>query len=113
MLDTGSVMKKIRKHNAKRIFLQVPEGLKTRVLGFARELEGKGVEVFISVEPCYGACDLRDREARSLGCDLLLHLGHSDYGVMSSLPVVYEEMAMDFDPVPLLKAHLQDIKPIH
>ncbi len=111
MLDTGSVMKKISKHKAKRIFLQIPEGLKTRVLEMARGLEREGLEVFISVDPCYGACDLRDHEARMLGCDLILHVGHSDYGLKSKIPVIYEEFRMDYDPVPLLKNFLQDLKP--
>lgn len=111
MLDAGSVLKKIRKHRARKIFIQAPEGLKTRVLGMASDLEKHGLETVISVDPCYGACDLRDREAKSLGCDLILHLGHSDYGIKSSLPVIYEELVMDFDPIPLLRNFLKDLKP--
>jgi len=111
MLDTRSVMKKIRKHRGKRIFLQVPEGLKIQVLKYARDLERKGLEVFISVDPCYGACDLRDHEAEVLGCDLILHIGHSDYGLKSRVPVVYEEFRMDYDPTPLLKNSLHDLEP--
>jgi 2-(3-amino-3-carboxypropyl)histidine synthase len=111
MLDTESAMKKIRKHKAKKIFLQIPEGLKTRVLEMAKNLEKHGLEVFISVDPCYGACDLRDHEAKMLGCDLILHVGHSDYGLKSKIPVIYEEFRMDYDPVPLLKNILHDLKP--
>jgi 2-(3-amino-3-carboxypropyl)histidine synthase len=111
MLDTGSVLKKIKDQTAKKIFIQVPEGLKTRVLGMASDLEKHGLETIISVEPCYGACDLRDREAKSLGCDLILHFGHSDYGIKSSLPVIYDELKMDFNPIPLLKNSLNDLRP--
>jgi 2-(3-amino-3-carboxypropyl)histidine synthase len=111
MLDTGKVARRIRERKARRVFLQVPEGLKTRVLEIAGELEKKGLEVFISVDPCYGACDLRDREAEALGCDVILHMGHSDYGLKSRIPVIYEDFTMDFDPVPLLKNSLHELKP--
>lgn len=103
-------MKKIRKHKARRILIQIPEGLKTRVLGIAKDLEKKGLEVFISVDPCYGACDLMSHEAKLLGCDLILHVGHTDYGVKSRIPVIYEEFGMEFDPTQLLKNSLKDLK---
>lgn len=111
MFDADKLAERIRKAKARRIFLQVPEGLKTRVLEIAKELEKHGLEVLVSVEPCYGACDLRDREARMLGCDLILHLGHTDYGVKSSLPVIYEDFGVEYDPVPLLKNFLDELKP--
>ncbi|NOZ82005.1 MAG: diphthamide biosynthesis enzyme Dph2 [Candidatus Micrarchaeota archaeon] len=59
-----------------RILIQVPEGLKTRALRIAEEFERKGATVFISCEPCYGACDLRLRERDELGAEKLVHFGH-------------------------------------
>ncbi len=70
------VKKAIRKKKPKRVLLQVPEGLKERALEIAEVLEKEGIETFISAEPCYGACDLRIHEAKTLGCDAILHLGH-------------------------------------
>lgn len=102
---------KLKTQNAKKIFLQAPEGLKTRVLDIAESLEKTGFEVIIGCDPTYGACDLRDNEALSLGCDLLLHIGHSDFGVKSHLPVIYEPYEMEFDPLPLLKKHLPSLSP--
>lgn len=110
MLDTRTIMGKIRKHKAKRIFIQVPEGLKISVLEFAKDLESKGLKAFISVDPCYGACDLMDHEAKLLGCDLILHIGHTNFGLNSKIPVIYEEYSMDFDPSSLLKNSLKDLK---
>jgi 2-(3-amino-3-carboxypropyl)histidine synthase len=110
MLDTGSVIGKLKRFKAKRVFLQVPEGLKTRVLELSRDIEDAGFKVFISVEPCYGACDLRDREAKDLGCDVILHVGHSDFGLKSALPVIYEEYRIDFDPTPILKKNLSGLR---
>jgi 2-(3-amino-3-carboxypropyl)histidine synthase len=110
MFETGRIIPKLKGAGARRVFLQVPEGLKTRVQEFARELEEAGMTVFVSVEPCFGGCDLRDREAKSLGCDALVHVGHSDYGVKPVLPVIYEEYGVDFDPVPLLRRNLRELK---
>lgn len=110
MLEATSVMPKLKSLRARRVFIQVPEGLKTRALDFASGLEKAGIRAFISIEPCFGACDIRDREARLLGCDALLHVGHSDYGLKAALPVIYEEYRIDFDPVPLLKRHIPALK---
>lgn len=110
MLDTGNILKKLERLRARRVLLQVPEGLKTRVLEIATELEESGFEVMISVEPCFGGCDVRDDEARRLGCDAVVHVGHSDYGVKASLPVVYEEYRLGVDPTPFLKKALGELK---
>lgn len=103
------MLKKLKKAKAKRVFLQVPEGLKTGAFELVDFLEGKGIEIFLSVEPCFGACDLRDREAKSLGCDLLLHVGHSDFGLKTKVPVIYEEFEIPCDPIPLLEWHLKKL----
>lgn len=110
MLDTGSLAAKLRKRKARRVFLQVPEGLKARVQEFANDLEASGFHVLISVEPCFGACDIRDREAKAMGCDVLVHVGHADFGVKPVIPVIYEEYMIDFDPVPLLRSNLKGLK---
>jgi 2-(3-amino-3-carboxypropyl)histidine synthase len=107
MPDTGSLVRKLRKMKARTILLQVPEGLKIRAQEMASELESSGFSVFISIEPCFGACDIRDREAKSLGCDVLVHVGHSDYGLRTALPVIYDEYGIDFDPVPLLTQNIE------
>ncbi len=71
--------------------MQVPEGLKSKALSIAQELEKAGNEVLISCEPCYGACDLCDSEAKRLGCEKIIHYGHSKF-VDSIVPVEYVEM---------------------
>lgn len=77
-----------------KILLQVPEGLKSKALQIAGELEKQGSEVLICCEPCYGACDLRDIEAKRLGCEKIIHYGHSRF-VDSKLPVEYVELKSD------------------
>lgn len=77
-----------------KILLQVPEGLKSKALPIAQELEKDGNEVLISCEPCYGACDLRDVEAKRLGCEKIIHYGHGRF-VESEIPVEYAELKSD------------------
>ncbi len=109
-MDKGSVIRKLKAAGAGKVLVQVPEGLKPWVLEFAGELESAGLRAFISVEPCFGACDIRDREALMLGCDALLHIGHSDCGVKACLPVIYEEYRIETDPVPLLRKSMPMLK---
>lgn len=100
----------LKELKAKRVFLQYPEGLKTRVQDMAKAFEAEGFEVVISTEPCYGACDLRDEEALRLGCDALLHIGHEDFGLESRLPVVYWLYYIDADPIPVLEKGFEKLE---
>jgi len=115
--ELGELVSNVKKTGARRVLLQEPEGLKTRVLDIADKIEkegkDKGIKVFVSCDPCYGGCDLIDREAKSLGCDLLVHIGHSEFNLRrkTQVPVIYEEYLLDFNPIPLLKKHLKLLRP--
>jgi 2-(3-amino-3-carboxypropyl)histidine synthase len=76
--------------------LQIPEGLKRKALDIADETG----DVVIDCEACYGACDLCIGEAKSLGCDGIIHY----------VPVEYREIRQDYDPVPVLEKNLEKIK---
>jgi len=57
--------------------LQFPEGLKKYAMGIASEIEKKtGASVYISADPCFGACDLDT--ALLERADLLFHFGHAE-----------------------------------
>ncbi len=94
----------------KRVLLQVPEGLKTKAQRIAEELERLGAEVFISCDPCFGACDLRGDEARRLGCDLIVHVGHSDMGVRSPVPVIYDQYPLKANVAAIIEKHAAGLK---
>ena len=78
--------------------LQAPDGLKRKVLEIADDLG----DVLIDCESCYGACDIAINEAKTLGCDGIIHLGHSKL-LESDLPVEYKELREDFEIKPFLK----------
>jgi 2-(3-amino-3-carboxypropyl)histidine synthase len=85
--------------------LQIPDGLKTKVIKIADELG----DVLIDCESCYGACDLCIDEAKALGCDGIIHYGHSKL-IESDIPVEYVEMREDYNPVPVLEKGFEKIK---
>jgi len=110
-IDCERLVREIRGRKANKALLQLPEGLKMQALEIAKALEPSGAEILLSVETCYGACDILDREARSLGCDLIIHVGHSEMLGKTQVPVIYEEYRMAFDPVPLLEKNLKALEP--
>lgn len=71
------VKQEILKLGAKRVLIQLPEGLKPEAPRLARIIEKFGALPIVSADPCYGACDLATAEAESLGVDLIVHYGHS------------------------------------
>jgi 2-(3-amino-3-carboxypropyl)histidine synthase len=81
----------IGKLGAKRVLLQLPEGLKPEGPRLAKIVEKTGAIPIISANPCYGACDLATAEAQSLGVDLIVHFGHARLLKHEPVPTVYVE----------------------
>ncbi len=91
MKELARELKTIRN---KKIALQIPEGLKHRAREIIDLLERQGNEVYLFIDPCYGACDLRDREAAELGVDLLIHVGHAPFPIKTKIPVKFIELRL-------------------
>lgn len=85
--------------------LQVPDGLKRKVLEIADEIG----DVLIDCESCFGGCDLAIQEAKILGCDKIIHYGHSKF-MNTEIPVEYIELREDYDPIPVLEKEFDKIK---
>ncbi len=99
----------LKQLKAKRVFVQYPEGLKTKIQDIDEELKKNGFETILCCEPTFGACDVRDFEAKRLGCDAILHIAHTDFGVKSELPVVYWDYFFDADPIPIIEKEFEKI----
>ena len=79
VLEEAKIVEEVRRRGAKRLLIQMPEGLKPLGFNLARFLEQQlDVEVFVSGDPCYGACDLALDPKRHVEADLLIHLGHAE-----------------------------------
>lgn len=85
-LDLNNLKSRIKKTNAKTLFIQLPEGLKTKV----DEIQEKfsGYTLFFSTDPIFGACDLQEHLAKRTNCDLTIHFGHTCF-VPNSKKVIY------------------------
>ncbi|KAJ1667202.1 Diphthamide biosynthesis protein 1 [Coemansia sp. RSA 1813] len=68
----------VRRLKATRVALQFPEGLLMFACTISDILELFGnVEVVIMGDVTYGACCIDDYTAKALGCDFIVHYGHS------------------------------------
>ena len=68
----------VMKAGARKVALQLPEGLLMYACVISDILEHfTGVETLIMGDVTYGACCVDDLSAKALGCDFLIHYGHS------------------------------------
>lgn len=85
------IKQEIQRLGAKRVLLQLPEGLKPEGPRLSAVVEKAGALPIISADSCYGACDLAVDEAEHLGADLILHFGHARMLKHEKVPTVYVE----------------------
>ncbi len=86
----------ILEHKPSRILLQIADGLKFLAETIVDYIESISpyVEVYLSGSPTYGSCDIPVDEARALGIDAIVHVGHNSYPYMGyhvDTPVLYIE----------------------
>jgi len=79
--DYDRVIEEIEKRGAKKVLLQFPEGLKYFSTEIVEKIQSKmpNVELIISGEPSWGACDVAEDEANIINADLIIHFGHTPY----------------------------------
>lgn len=90
-LEEERLKEEVKKRQAKRVFIQLPEGLKAEGPRLASVVEKAGALAVVSADPCYGACDMAFQDAQSLGADLLVHYGHSEMMCQEQVPTIYVE----------------------
>ncbi|MCS7124222.1 MAG: diphthamide biosynthesis enzyme Dph2 [Candidatus Bathyarchaeota archaeon] len=101
----------IVKYEAKRVLIQLPDGLKVEGPRLARIVEKAGALPIISADPCYGGCDLATAEAESLGVDLLVHYGHAKLLKYEKVPTIYIEARATLDISEAVEKALPLIEP--
>ena len=81
LLDVDKIVKDItqicKKRGSKCCFVQLPEGLIHLAHKISSEVLKEGIRCVVSVDPCFGACDIPYWKAKILGCDLIVHVGHA------------------------------------
>ncbi len=89
--EKSRVKEFLEQHKAKRAAVQLPSGLRPKLDEINEAFDEAGVELVVMANSCYGACDLADGDAELVGCDVLIHYGHSDMGLKTRLPTLYVE----------------------
>ncbi len=67
----------LKEKKAKTAIVQIPEGLKQKTKEIIDELSKECENVFMKMDPCYGACDLPLHDMKVLNADCIIHIGHS------------------------------------
>ena len=89
--EEDRVKREIERRKAKRVLIQLPEGLKREGQRLAAIAERAGAVPIVSADPCYGACDLATLDAKSLDVDLIVHYGHSEMMKQEGIRTLFVE----------------------
>src|SRR6266498_2067392 len=105
-LEENKLLAEITGRGARRILIQLPDGLKNegaRLAGLVRERTG--AEVFVSATPAWGACDLSLDAAARLKADLLVHYGHNEFlrDGSNGIPVLYIPAKSKHEVLPVVE----------
>ena len=77
-LEIPKTIWRIRRDNFKMVALQLPEGLTMFATSLSDIIEKfTTAQTLIMSDVTYGACCVDDFSARALGCDFMVHYGHS------------------------------------
>ena len=109
-IPKSEILKELKRIGAKRVLIQSPEGLRREAEELAGFLEENNIEVFLHGEINYGACDPADREAKLVGCDALIHLGHSYMKLPLEVPTIFVPAFARVSVVEALKENIGEIK---
>lgn len=83
-LEIDRISSEIKKKKARRVLIQLPDGLKPYaaqiVDAIQEKLKAKNKpEIMIYFGTCFGACDLPIEEAKIANIDLIVQFGHSPW----------------------------------
>ena len=93
MIPLSDLIDDLHARGAKKVAVQLPEGLKRGTTMLARALRDEGFEVTVCGDACWGACDLAlDALADA---DVLVHVGHTP--VTPEKNVIYIPFRQDID----------------
>ncbi|AGK60541.1 diphthamide biosynthesis enzyme Dph2 [Archaeoglobus sulfaticallidus PM70-1] len=96
-IDFDGIFEELKRRNALRVGLQLPDGLKFRAKEIADIFESRGYEVIISGSHSFGACDLDLSLLDEV--DVLVHFAHTpiyELDMVIYAPYYYE---YDFDRI--------------
>jgi 2-(3-amino-3-carboxypropyl)histidine synthase len=109
-LEIDRVVSEIKSRQAKRILLQLPDGMRPFAFQLLEAIEkSSNALVFLSGDSCYGACDIAITQAEELNTDLVVHYGHSSMINNAKIPVLYVHAKIDIDVDRLIEEALPSL----
>jgi 2-(3-amino-3-carboxypropyl)histidine synthase len=110
-LQVDRVVQEISRRKSKRVILQLPDGLMQYAVQISNKIShDTSAEVIISLDSCYGACDLAVHAASRLNADLIVHYGHAPWAGNPSTPTIYVEAFASVDIGSLLPKTINFLK---
>ena len=102
----------ISKYSAKKILIQLPDGLKPFVPKIIDSLKKRtNATFYVSADPCYGACDLAVDDAKIIGADLIIHYGHTPINIHTDVKVIHINVESKIPIEQIVNKALTIIKP--
>ena len=116
-LEIPKTIWRIRRDQFKRVALQLPEGLTMFATTISDIIEKfTGAETVIMADVTYGACCVDDFSARALGCDLMVHYGHScliPVDTTSQIKMLYVFVDIKLDSLHFIETIKANLDPQH
>lgn len=108
-LDLKWLEAELRRTGAGYVLLQAPLGLRSTAVHIAKALQSSGFRTAISSSNCWGGCDMPYEEAKALGVDTIIHVGHTPFMRRDPIRTIYLECRYT-DPSPILELipHIND-----
>ncbi len=95
----------LKKRKPKKVLIQLAEGIKQNAPEISEIIKRLGIEGIFSGQTCWGGCSVAVCEAKELGVDLIVHIGHAEF-MKTDFPVLYIEVRDILDLKPLLEKSL-------
>jgi 2-(3-amino-3-carboxypropyl)histidine synthase len=108
-LEEDRLVAEIIGRGARRLLIQLPDGLKNEGPRLSRLIREKtGAEVFVSAVSAWGACDLSLDAATRFKADLLVHYGHNEFlrDGSNGIPVIYVPAKSRHETIPIVEKAL-------
>ncbi|MCC6045735.1 MAG: 2-(3-amino-3-carboxypropyl)histidine synthase subunit 1/2 [Ignisphaera sp.] len=79
--EINTIVKFLREIKAKKVLLQIPEGLQLCAPDIIRSVKSilEDIEIVLSQNPSFGSCLVDDWGAQELGAEAIVHIGHVEY----------------------------------
>lgn len=109
-LQLNELSKVVKRSKAKRFLIELPEGLKTKILNIQNALHTSNKEFVFSLDTTFGACDIYETDLSKADCDAIIHFGHTKF-VLNKIKqnVIYWPCYYSFDSPDITK-YVKDIE---